>query len=117
MEKFVHVAESSKKLLNSQGVVLQNYQAFFKENLLLINGKVRIRVSRIDPPNLAWLWKDISRSLYSVDEDLLHEEEPNPLSCAISTGNGVPFENIVFPSDSRSVRTFVLFKGLIGTHS
>jgi len=39
MEKFVHVAESSKKLLNSQGVVLQNYQAFFKENLLLINGK------------------------------------------------------------------------------
>jgi len=44
MEKFVHVAESSKKLLNSQGVVLQNYQAFFKENLLLINGKVRIRL-------------------------------------------------------------------------
>lgn len=40
MEKYQKEAEKSHKLIHTQGVALSAYLAYFKENLLLINGKV-----------------------------------------------------------------------------
>lgn len=40
MEKYQKEAEKAHKLIHTQGVALSAYLAYFKENLLLINGKV-----------------------------------------------------------------------------
>jgi hypothetical protein len=59
---------------------MQQYLAYFKENFLMINGKVRL-LEGYDY-NLGWIWKDLPGTAYLGDESHVSEEVKDNVSGA-----------------------------------
>jgi hypothetical protein len=73
---------------------MQQYLAYFKENFLMINGKVRDLLSC--DHNIAWIWKDIPGVAYLRDENYEQQEVKDNVSCANQIGTDFFTQDLVF---------------------